>query len=233
VLSRRAQPRICVCVSEAWFAVGVPLPLLVVATDRELCPVNGARTLCCGIGPVEATLMTARALAEEKPSALLHVGIAGATHLEPGTVVIGSKSIYCDVLDPRSTLPRIAELKPSRMLVDLAQIALPDAVTAPIATAARVGGGAGYPVEAMEGFGVLRAAAASRVSAVEIRVISNNPADTDRQRWRIEDALAVVHRVIRTVVPAMTWRHPQTAVRCCPQVRRLWRRPTRPLGVGR
>jgi hypothetical protein len=119
-------------------------------------------------------------------------------------VVIGSKSIYCDVLDPRSTLPRIAELKPSRMLVDVARIALPDAVTAPIATAARVGGGAGYPVEAMEGFGVLRAAAASSVPAVEIRVISNNPADTDRQLWRIEDALAVVHRVIRTVVPTMT-----------------------------
>jgi futalosine hydrolase len=188
----------------AWFAVDVPLPLVVVATDRELCPVDGARTLCCGIGPVEATLTTARALAEEKASAVLHVGIAGAAHLAPGAVVIGSKSIYCDVLDAHSTLPRVAELEPSQMLVDVARVAFPDAVSAPIATAARVGGGAGYPVEAMEGFGVLRAAAASNVPAVEIRVISNDPADADRRLWKIEDALQVVHHVIRKLVAAMT-----------------------------
>jgi hypothetical protein len=96
------------------------------------------------------------------------------------------------------------------MLVDVARIALPDAVTAPIATAARVGGGAGYPVEAMEGFGVLRAAAAGSVPAVEIRVISNSPADADRRLWKIEDSLAVVHRVIRTVVPAMTEKYAET-----------------------
>jgi nucleoside phosphorylase len=47
----------------------------------ESCPVDGA--LSCGIGPVEATLATARALAEDQAWALLHVGIAGATHLEP------------------------------------------------------------------------------------------------------------------------------------------------------
>ena len=184
--------------------MGVPLPLVVVATDRELCAVDGARTLCCGIGPVEATLTTSRALAEEKASAVLHVGIAGARQLAPGAVVIGSKSIYCDVLDAHSTLPRIAELEPSQTLVDLARVAFPNAVSAPIATAARVGGGAGYPVEAMEGFGVLRAAAASNVPAVEIRVISNDPADADRRVWKIEDALEVVHHVIRTLVAAMT-----------------------------
>jgi hypothetical protein len=38
---------------------------------------------------VEATLATARVLAEEKTSALLHVGIAGATDLEPGTSPLG------------------------------------------------------------------------------------------------------------------------------------------------
>jgi nucleoside phosphorylase len=90
-------------------------------------------------------------------------------------VVVGSESIYCDVLDSNSTLPRVAHLTPSPALVDAARTALPGAVIAPIATAARVGGGAGYPVEATEGFGVLRAAAASGVPAVEIRVISNDP----------------------------------------------------------
>jgi hypothetical protein len=124
---------------------------------------------------VEATLATARVLAEERTSALLHVGIAGAASLEPGTVVVGSESIYCDVLDSNSTLPRVAHLTPSPALVDAARTALPYAVTAPIATAARVGGGTEYPVEAME------------------------------------DALSVVHRVIRTLAPVLAGMRPPSA----------------------
>jgi hypothetical protein len=38
----------------------------------------------------------------------------------------------------------------------------------PIATAARVGGSSGYQVEAMEGFGVLRAAELAGVPALEV-----------------------------------------------------------------
>ncbi len=181
----------------------VPSLLLVAAMDRELCPLPGARVLCSGIGPVEATLSTARAIAEESPCAVLNVGIAGATSLEPGTVVVGSESIYCDVLDPNSTAPRIERVNPSLVLVDAARQALPDAVVSPIATTAWVGGGQGHPVEAMEGFGVLRAAAASGVPAVEVRVISNNPTATDRRMWRIEEALLVLHGAVRTLVPAL------------------------------
>ncbi len=55
----------------------------------------------------------------------------------------------------------------------------------------------------MEGFGVLRAAELAGVRAVEIRVISNDPANADRSRWRIADALTVLDRTIRTVVPAL------------------------------
>src|ERR687897_87993 len=70
--------------------------LVVAATERELAPVEGARTLVCGIGPVEAAAATARALAEERPTAVLHVGIAGAHALEPLTLVLGSEAVYCD-----------------------------------------------------------------------------------------------------------------------------------------
>jgi nucleoside phosphorylase len=178
----------------------MPAVLLVAATERELCPVDGVRTLCCGIGPVEAGIATARALAEREISEVLHVGIAGAANLEPGAIVIGSKSIYCDVLDVNATFPRVAELDPAQELVDAARRVLPDAVISPIATSGRVGGGRGYAVEAMEGFGVLRAAQLAGVPGVEIRVISNDPADADRSLWRIDDALKVLHRTIRTVV---------------------------------
>ena len=53
----------------------VPTVLLIAATERELTGLNG---FVCGIGPVEAALATARVLAERRPSAVLHVGIAGA-----------------------------------------------------------------------------------------------------------------------------------------------------------
>ena len=52
--------------------------LVVAATERELDFVDGFETLCCGIGPVEAALATARRLADHTPTAVLHIGIAGA-----------------------------------------------------------------------------------------------------------------------------------------------------------
>jgi len=186
------------------FAVPVGSVLVIAATQRELCTVDGARTMCCGIGPVEAAAGTASALRVGAASAVLHVGIAGSSSLDAGTVVIGSESIYCDVLDPNATLPRVSRLTPSPGLFEVVRGLLPHAVTAPIATAARVGGGEGYPVEAMEGFGVLRAAALAGVPAVEVRVVSNHPATTDRRRWHTEQALEVLHGVIATLVAGMS-----------------------------
>jgi len=169
---------------------GLPVILVVAATERELAVVRGAETLCCGIGPVESAISTATALVERRPDAVLHVGIAGAAALEAGTVVIGSEARYCDLADPESALPRVERAFPSAELVEAARRALPDARVLPIATCGRVGGGAACEVEAMEGFGVLRAAELANVPAVEIRAISNRPEDSDRGLWRIEAALA-------------------------------------------
>lgn len=178
--------------------------LLVAATERELVDIEDVRSLCCGIGPVEAGLATARELAERPARVVLHVGIAGATALEPGSVVIGSESVYCDVLDSASTMPRVSRVRPAHELVARARGLLPHAVVLPIATSARVGGGLTHEVEAMEGFGVLRAAELAGVAAVEVRVISNHPADRDRGRWRIDDALAVLREVVGTLAPALS-----------------------------
>ena len=38
--------------------------LIVAATERELALLDGAETFCCGIGPVEAGLQTARRIEE-------------------------------------------------------------------------------------------------------------------------------------------------------------------------
>jgi futalosine hydrolase len=81
--------------------------------------------------------------------------------------------------------------------------AVPEAQAMPIATCARVGGGTLCEVEAMEGFGVLRAAALAGVPAVEVRAVSNPVRDADRSLWRIDDALAALGQELPRVVAAL------------------------------
>ena len=176
--------------------------LVVAATDRELALVRDADTFCCGIGPVEAALQTARALAEHRPGAVLHIGIAGARGLEPPALVIGTESVYCDVVDPSSTLPRVERIVPDASLLARVRHALPDARLLPIATSGRVGGGTACEIEAMEGFGVLRACALAGVPAVELRAISNAPGEADRGAWRFEEAFAALGDAVARVLAA-------------------------------
>ena len=170
--------------------------LVVAATARELVPVAGTRALVCGIGPVEAAAATARSLAEERPTGVLHVGIAGGRGLEPLTLVLGSEAVYCDAAGP---------LVPARSLPDPALLArlreaFPAAVVRPIGTSARVGGARAVDVEAMEGFAVLRACELAGVPAVEARVVSNEVGEPDRGRWRFEDAFAALAAALPRLV---------------------------------
>ncbi len=61
---------------------------------------------------------------------------------------------------------------------------------------AQIGGSSGCAVEAMEGYAVLRAAALAGVPALEVRVLSNAVAEPDRSRWRFEEALSELARVL-------------------------------------
>jgi nucleoside phosphorylase len=161
--------------------------LVVAATPRELAGADGAATLACGIGPVEAAVTTARALAQQRPEALLHVGIAGARGIPAAHIVIGSESVYEDALDGGLVAGR---LRPDARLVEAARRALPDARLLPIGTSARVGGTSGCEVEAMEGFAVLRACELAGVPAVELRVVANEIDEPDRARWLFDEAFA-------------------------------------------
>ena len=178
--------------------------LVVAATERELACVPGAETLCCGIGPVEAALRTARALAERRPDALVHVGIAGARELAAPALVLGSEAVYCDVIDAASTLPRVERAEPDAALLAAARAALPEAHVLPIATCGKVGGGTACDVEAMEGFGVLRAAELAGVAAVELRAISNAPEQAERGRWQIEEALAALAEAVPRLLASLS-----------------------------
>ena len=170
--------------------------LVVAATARELSAADGWRTLACGVGPVDAAATTAAAIAEHRPSAILHVGIAGARRqaaLAPATLVVGSEARYCDLAVPERFAPRVVAAPPA--LVAAVQRVIPDAIALPIGTSARVGGSSGCDVEAMEGFAVLRAAQLAGVPAVEVRAISNEIEEADRARWRFDDAFAAITAV--------------------------------------
>ena len=169
--------------------------LLVAATDREL---EGFDGLVCGIGPVEAAAATARALALRAYGAVLNLGVAGARGLAPGAVVIGSEAVYCDLA---AAIPVVERVPTDGRLVEAARRALPEAPVLPIGTSAAVGS---VPhdvlVEAMEGFGVLRACALARVPALEMRAISNEIGEDDRSRWLIREAIAALHAGLPAVL---------------------------------
>lgn len=176
----------------------MPGVLLVAATDREL---EGFDGVVCGIGPVEAAASTARALALRPFGAVLHVGVAGGRALPRGMLVIGAESVYCDLA---AAIPVLARTAADPRLVGAARLALPGAPVLPIGTSAAVGGAShDVPVEAMEGFGVLRAAALAGVPALEVRAISNEIGEGDRSRWDVPGAIAALHAALPRLLDAV------------------------------
>jgi futalosine hydrolase len=182
------------------YGASVPEVLVVAATARELQGAGVAATLRCGIGPVEAAATTARALAERRPRAVLHVGVAGARGIAVGTLVIGTEAVYSDVAAAVPVPDRVA---PAARLLEAARRALPEARVLPIATSARVGGTRGADVEAMEGFAVLRAAELAGVPAIEVRAVSNEIGERDRARWSLDDGLAALAAALPRLVAAL------------------------------
>ena len=176
--------------------------LLVAATDRELCGHDG---LVCGVGPVEAAAATARALALHPVETLLHVGIAGARGLRPGSLVVGIEAVYVDLA---ARWPVVDRVEPDGRLVAAAQGSLPEAAALPISTSAAVGVTSdtvslGPLVEGMEGFGVLRAAALAGVPAVEVRAVSNELGEEDRSKWDVPAALDALEAGLPALLSAL------------------------------
>jgi futalosine hydrolase len=172
--------------------------LVVAATDLELC---GQEGLVCGIGPVEAAAATAGELAVRRPVSVLHVGLAGARGLAPGTIVVGAEARYVDLA---AAIPVVDCERPHPALLDGVMAALPDAELLPIGTTAAVGSAPhDVPVEAMEGFGVLRAAARAGVPAVEVRAVSNELGEPERARWELGTGLEALRAALPRLLDAL------------------------------
>jgi futalosine hydrolase len=169
---------------------------MIAATERELVGLAG---ITCGVGPVDAAAVTARVLAERRPAAVLHVGLAGAHAFADPELVLGSEALYCDTDSKLVT----ATVGPDGALLAAVRAALPQARVCPIGTSARVNGTTGCEVEGMEGFAVLRACALAGVPAVELRVTANEISEPDRALWRFDDALDVLRRALPPLLEAL------------------------------
>jgi nucleoside phosphorylase len=176
--------------------------LVIAATERELEGLEPTlhRSLVCGVGPVEAAVTTARALAERRPRGVLHVGLAGSHCFAGPELVLGSESVYCDARTP-SLVPATA--RPDEGFLAAARAVFPDARVCAIGTSARVGGSEGCEVEAMEGFAVLRACELAGVPALEVRAVVNEISEADRGRWRFDDGLALLRDAVPRLFEAL------------------------------
>jgi futalosine hydrolase len=187
--------------------------LLTCAVDRELSWWE-ARTnvdvLVSGVGPVEAACAVANAVAMKRYDLVVDAGIAGAiansAGIGEGVAVIDDRlELTLEdgralSLPPGSPFHDRAESDPryTAMLQSLGFAALRGVtvcrVTSTDATARRLAE-AGFQIESMEGFAVLRACNRSGVPAVQIRGISNRVGERERSGWNFQAGLDGLARI--------------------------------------
>jgi futalosine hydrolase len=167
-----------------------------------------------GVGPVEAALGTARALAARPYRAVINAGIAGGFRARAavGDAVAVAREHYVELgledgtafpLPDGVSLVRTVESDPvllracgeGRVDVRIGTGITCATVTTTDARAALLEARFGADVESMEGFAVLRAAHAAGVPALELRGVSNLVGERSTNGW---DFRAGAHAVVAT-----------------------------------
>jgi futalosine hydrolase len=171
------------------------LPELKYVTRRD-----GIDIAATGVGPVEAAIATAAALARRPYDAVVNAGIGGAfrDRARVGDAVLVAGETLADLgLEGGRPLelPGGAELvehqtadaallqRCSRLGLRTGHGLTVATVTTTDATATRLWERYGADVESMEGFSVLRAAAVARIPALEVRGISNYVGNRAHAQW--------------------------------------------------
>lgn len=178
----------------------------------------GVEVLVTGVGKANAAGAVARVLDPSRHGVVLSVGIAGAyAPLAIGSSVLATASIYADegvqgpvaftdiatLGFPPAELPGMGFPAPVPLLEALRPLA--DAV-GPITTVSSCSGTDALAreradrtsaiAESMEGAAVAHAAHRIGVPAAELRIISNNAGDRDKQVWNLPLSLARLTDVI-------------------------------------
>jgi futalosine hydrolase len=181
-------------------------PVLVVcAVAHELAALarrDGVDVVAVGVGPVEAALGTARALAQRPYRAAINAGIGGGfrDRCSVGDVVVVTREEYVELgLEDGSSFPLPGDAQLERVVEADAGLIAPfvggiapailgrgitsATVTSTDARARLLSVRYRADVESMEGFAVLRAARVAGVPAIEIRGISNLVGDRASNGW--------------------------------------------------
>jgi nucleoside phosphorylase len=163
-----------------------------------------------GIGPVDAAVGAARAIARFRPARVIFVGTAGAYPRGRVGVEIGAAAVAGELIAVATAVlrgeaylpaPQATRSSPSRRLsAELAGsggdtgrssiVACPAAITRSAALARRIAAATGASLENLEAFAVARAAAAARVEFAAVLGVSNRVGPTGHEEWRVNHAAA-------------------------------------------
>ena len=190
-------------------AIGILVVCAVAQELERLAPREDVEVIATGVGPVEAALGTARALAAKHYDAVINAGLAGGfrERCTVGDAVVCSRDDYAELgLEDGTAFPlpggialqRSAEAHPSLLepfLAGLIPVIVGRGVSSAIVTSTTaralvLAHRFRADVESMEGFSVLRAAALAGVPAVEIRGVSNLVGDRASNEWNFRAGAA-------------------------------------------
>ncbi|MDB5073177.1 MAG: hypothetical protein JWM87_4288 [Candidatus Eremiobacteraeota bacterium] len=179
--------------------------LVVCAVAQELAALparDGVDVVAVGVGPVEAAVGTARALASRQYDAVVNAGIAGGfrDRCTVGDVVVCSRDDYAELgLEDGTAFPLPGGLQLVRsveadetllrpFINGLIPVIVGRGVTSAIVTSTTaralvLAHRFRADVESMEGFSVLRAAQLAGVPAIEIRGVSNLVGERESNGW--------------------------------------------------
>jgi futalosine hydrolase len=203
-----------------------PAVLIVCALRVELqhfTPSDALDILETGVGPVEAAIATAAALARRPYEAVINVGIGGAFRERAtiGEAVLVVTDALADLgLEggapltlPGGTVLIERQDADAGLIRDVANIGLKEcrgvtvsSVTTTAATARRLQTHYGADIESMEGFSVLRAAAFARVPALQLRGVSNYVGPRADGEWNFMAGSQAASTALASVLEHLTRR---------------------------
>lgn len=193
------------------------VPIEADAVARGLSSDPRFTVIAAGVGPAAAAAATATALAQSRYSLAISAGIGGgfAAVAPVGSLVLADELVAADLgvrtaegylsvdelgfgtsritADAGLTAALAAALADNGLACGLGPVLTVSTATGTAEAAAKLAGRVpGAAAEAMEGFGVATAAAATGVPVLELRAISNAVGPRDRASWRIPEALAAL-----------------------------------------
>ena len=177
---------------------------------RSLGPAAGARALAVGVGPIDAAVGAARAIAAHRPARVIFVGTAGAYPRSRATLPVGVAVVAGDLACVSTAVlrgdgylpePQVTRAETSIPLREAlaacargglaaVSVACPLAVTRSATLGRHIAHATGAALENLEAFAVARAAAAAGLEFAAVLGVANRVGPSGHREWRAHHAAA-------------------------------------------